>query len=365
MNRYAKIASTVAERRARDGGDASARNGAAAADSAATRPDGAPMLQTIERPRILLLDDEERILNALSALFRYKYQVFTATDGEQALAILKQCHVHVVISDQRMPAMTGIEFLRRAKVVSPNTVRVLLTGFSDLSAIIDSVNEGEVYRFLNKPWGNQEIQAVVGDAVGIGVALAAEAKRNGDAGQPSTASNAPTAPPSSRPAVVIMHERPEAFDQVRPLLADTQPLVHARTVEACIETLRTHNVAVIVSDIKVRNDDCTELLKLLKQEHPQILTIVLADSADADRVIDLINQAKIFRYVLSPCKPQKLKFFIDSALMHFQRSVINPTLLRQQAVEPPPAKSQSRAGAVIAARLRALRDLLSPRPMAK
>src|SRR5207249_6374158 len=67
------------------------------------------------RPKILFLDDEDRILDALSALFRYKYQVFTATDGEQALAILKQCHVHVVVSDQRMPAMTGVEFLRRAK----------------------------------------------------------------------------------------------------------------------------------------------------------------------------------------------------------------------------------------------------------
>jgi serine/threonine-protein kinase len=330
-----------------------------------TRVDGAPTLQTVERPRILLLDDEERILNALSALFRYKYQVFTATDGDKALAILKQCHVHVVISDQRMPAMTGIEFLRRAKVVSPNTVRVLLTGFSDLSAIIDSVNEGEVYRFLNKPWGNQEIQAVVSDAVGIGVALEAEARRTRDDLQPQTAEDVVNAPPSSQPAVVIMHERPDAFDQVRPLLADGQPVVHARTVEACIETLRTHNVAVIVSDIKLRNDDCTELLKLLKHEHPEILTIVLADSADADRVIELINQAKIFRYVLSPCKPQKLKFFIDSALTHFQRSVVNPTLLRQQAVEPSQPKAPSRTGALIAARLRALRDLLSPRATAK
>jgi serine/threonine-protein kinase len=365
MNRYARIASAAAERRARDERGANARHGAATAGSPGTRADGAPTLQAIERPRILLLDDEERILNALSALFRYKYQVFTATDGEKALAILKQCHVHVVISDQRMPAMTGIEFLRRAKIASPNTVRVLLTGFSDLSAIIDSVNEGEVYRFLNKPWGNQEIQAVVGDAVAIGVALEAEAMRARDPGQPRTAGNAADASPSSQPAVVIMHERPEAFDQVRPLLAASQPVVHARTVEACIETLRTHNVAVIVSDIKVSNDDYTELLKLLKHEHPQILTIVLADGADADRVIELINQAKIFRYVLSPCKPQKLKFFIDSALTHFQRALVNPTLLRQQAVEPSHAKVESRTGALIAARLRALRDLLSLRPAAK
>src|SRR6266542_1720917 len=159
---------------------ASSAQGASATSAAAGIPatklralaDRAPVAH-VAKPKILLLDDEERILNALSALFRYKYQVFTATDGEQALAILKQYHIHVVVSDQRMPAMTGVEFLRRAKSVSPQTVRVLLTGFSDLSAIIDSVNDGEVYRFLNKPWGNQEIQAVIADAIGIGMELEA------------------------------------------------------------------------------------------------------------------------------------------------------------------------------------------------
>ena len=361
MNRSAKLVSNTAERRARAVRDARVPRQGAGADSARTLADGTSILQKVERPKILLLDDEERILNALSALFRYKYQVFTATDGEKALAILKQCHVHVVISDQRMPAMTGIEFLRRAKVVSPNTVRILLTGFSDLSAVVDSVNDGEVYRFLNKPWGNQEIQAVVADAVTIGITLEAEVPHAPNNGQPRIAGGATDVAPSSQPAVVIMHERREAFEQVRPLLDDTNPVVYAKSLEACLETLRTHNVAVVVSDIKVRNDDCTELLKLLKHEHPQILTIVLADSADIDRVIELINQAKIFRYVLSPCKPQKLKFFIDSALTHFQRSLANPALLRQQVVDQPQAKVQSRTGAMIAARLRALREFLSPR----
>jgi serine/threonine-protein kinase len=288
--------------------------------------------------------------------------VFTATDGEKALAILQQCRVHVVISDQRMPTMTGIEFLRRAKTVSPNTVRILLTGFSDLSAIVDSVNEGEVYRFLNKPWGNQEIQAVVADAVGIGVALAAETL-------PSVEPRAAKASDdemacTSEPAVVIMHERPDAFAQVRPLLDNSQPVVYADSVEACLKTVRTRNVAVIVSDIKIGNRDCADLLKLLKQQHPQILTIVLANSADAEGVIELINQAKIFRYVLAPCKPQKLKFFIDSAMTHFRRSLGSPTLLRQQVVETTQSKTQSRAGAMIISRLRAVREFLAPRPTA-
>jgi serine/threonine-protein kinase len=331
---------------------------ASTADAAA-HIDRARVARKAEKPKILLLDDEERILNALGALFRYKYQVFTATDGEQALAILKQYHVHVVVSDQRMPTMTGVEFLRRAKTISPNTVRILLTGFSDLSAVIDSVNDGEVYRFLNKPWGNQEIQAVIADAIGIGIELESAEKTTrtspvGPKGKKATDDAA-----SRSPAIVMMHDQREAFDQIRPLLDNSHPFVYAQNLDQCLDTLQSRSVAVVVSDLKIGRHDCSELLKLLKREHPQILTIVLADGADTERVIELINQAKIFRYVLSPCKPQKLKFFIDSALTHFQRSLANPALLRQQTVDPAP---QSGAGSMIVARLRSLRNLFISRP---
>jgi serine/threonine-protein kinase len=316
-----------------------------------------------ERPKILFLDDEDRILNALSALFRYKYQVFTATDGAQALAILKQHHVHVVVSDQRMPAMTGVEFLRRAKEVSPRTVRILLTGFSDLSAIIDSVNDGEVYRFLNKPWGNQEIQAVIGDALSIGLEL----ENLPQDGQATVATSDPIAIAPSKgdvqkaPAVVMMHDKREVFEQVRLLMGDGQPFLYARNIEECLDMLQARDVAVVVSDLRVGRQDCSDLLKLLKQEHPQVMTIVVADSADADNVIDLINQAKIFRYVLAPCKPQKLKFFIDSALTQFRHCKTNPAMLRQQKADASRPVPQSKASSMILDRLKSLRAVFAPR----
>jgi serine/threonine-protein kinase len=210
-----------------------------------------------ERPKILFLDDEERILNALGALFRYKYQVFTATTGEQALNILRRCHVHVVVSDQRMPGMTGVEFLRQAKAVSPNTVRILLTGFSDLSAIIDSVNDGEVYRFLNKPWGNQEIQAVIADALTIGLALESDAGKTSSADVPTAA--VPTSPPATaigeRPAVLMLHDKRETFEAIRPLLNDSSTFVHARTLDECLAALETRSVGVVVSDLQVGSRD--------------------------------------------------------------------------------------------------------------
>src|SRR5205085_8978248 len=78
---------------------------------------------------------------------------------------------HLIVSDQRMPNMTGVEMLRQAKEMSPNTVRILLTGYSDLASIVGSINDGEVYRFINKPWNNQDIQGVVAEACAIGAEL--------------------------------------------------------------------------------------------------------------------------------------------------------------------------------------------------
>ncbi|HEX6828487.1 MAG TPA: protein kinase, partial [Burkholderiales bacterium] len=96
------------------------------------------------KPRILFVDDEERILTALNSLFRSGYHVFTATSGGQALEFVRRFPMHVVVSDQRMPGMTGVELLQQVKVLSPGTVRMLLTGYSDLAAIVGSINEGEV-----------------------------------------------------------------------------------------------------------------------------------------------------------------------------------------------------------------------------
>ena len=80
--------------------------------------------------------------------------------------------MHVIISDQRMPVMPGVELLRQAREISPHSVRILLTGYSDLASIVGSINDGEVYRFISKPWDNQDLQTTVAEAVTIALELA-------------------------------------------------------------------------------------------------------------------------------------------------------------------------------------------------
>jgi response regulator RpfG family c-di-GMP phosphodiesterase len=109
---------------------------------------------------VLFVDDEEAILKALSRLFRRKgYTILTAQGGQEALALLekKEHTVSLIVSDQKMPSMNGAVFLERARVFCPEAVRFLLTGYSDMDAIVDAVNKGEIHRYLTKPWNDDDL----------------------------------------------------------------------------------------------------------------------------------------------------------------------------------------------------------------
>jgi len=106
----------------------------------------------MSRATLLLVDDEERILRSLSLLLRSRFEVLTTTDGAWALEWVRERTVHVVVSDQRMPGMSGVDVLRGVRERSPATMRLLLTGYADLAAVEASMNEGEIFRFLEKPW---------------------------------------------------------------------------------------------------------------------------------------------------------------------------------------------------------------------
>jgi len=117
------------------------------------------------RRTILIVDDEESILSSLTRLFRRDgYRILTASGGQPGLAILAENVVDVVISDQRMPNMTGVEFLRQVKLLYPETVRIVLSGYTELSSITDAINEGAIYKFLTKPWDDDLLRTDVQEA---------------------------------------------------------------------------------------------------------------------------------------------------------------------------------------------------------
>ena len=121
--------------------------------------------ETAARPTVLLVDDEDSILSSLKRLLRREaYQVLTANGGQAGLDELARSRVDVIVSDQRMPGMSGVEFLRRAKELYPHTVRMVLSGYADLQSITDAINEGAIYKFLSKPWDDDMLKAEIEEA---------------------------------------------------------------------------------------------------------------------------------------------------------------------------------------------------------
>jgi serine/threonine-protein kinase len=255
--------------------------------------------------------------------------VLTATNGREAMDIVGKFRPHLVVSDQRMPEMTGVELLRQVKIASPQTVRMLLTGYSDLAAIVGSLNEGEVYRFISKPWDNEEIQKTVAEAVTIALGLE------------ETAATPPIMPDRMEAAVLVIEPKGDTFKAVTRLVGGTCPVHHAPNLEEGLVQLQARETGVIIADIARQGADTLTAFKLIKQLRPEILVIVLAEAADSELVIELINQAQVFRFINKPVNNDLLRQHIQAALTRYQAFKQNPHLARQHKVAEPAAGAVS------------------------
>ncbi len=114
---------------------------------------------------VLCVDDERDNVEALERLFRRKYNVLKATSGKEALQLLEKNRVSLIISDQRMPNMTGVEFLSQSLKTHPDAVRILLTGYTDIESVIAAINSGQIYRYVTKPWDPRDLETAVDRAI--------------------------------------------------------------------------------------------------------------------------------------------------------------------------------------------------------
>ena len=121
-------------------------------------------MEDLSNTNILYVDDEINNLNSFRAALRRYYNVFTAQSGEEGLNICSHNDIQVIVTDQRMPNMTGVQFLQQLPQ-EPDNVRIILTGFSDMEAIIDAINTGKVYRYITKPWDKDELKITIDNAV--------------------------------------------------------------------------------------------------------------------------------------------------------------------------------------------------------
>ncbi len=110
---------------------------------------------------LLVVDDEPDVCDSVHDLLRREFRVLKANGAEEGLRLLQDEEVHIIMTDQRMPQVTGVDFLRKVKARNPQAVRMLFTGFADLESIIAAINQGQVFQFLRKPWQPEELLAAV------------------------------------------------------------------------------------------------------------------------------------------------------------------------------------------------------------
>lgn len=270
-----------------------------------------------ERIRILFVDDEERILRSLALQFRREYEVLTESDPRRALERLKTEAVHVLVSDQRMPGMSGAELLAAAQQIAPQTLRILLTGYSDLDAAVAALNDGGIFRYLTKPWDAQEMAFTLRQAGEL-------ALRQVPA---MTAVLESSVPAETALKLLLLDDDPQTLAVVAEFcVAGGHRLLRAANLAEALQFLNHESIDLLVSDLKLAGEDTVPLLKTLARLHPRLLSLVVTPFQDTQALLKLINEAQIFRYLPKPIR----KGLFDKGL---QAAAAQALLLRSQPAE--------------------------------
>jgi DNA-binding NtrC family response regulator len=275
-----------------------------------------------EKRQLLFVDDEPLILQSLSLLFS-DYVVHTAESATAALEILKSNSIAVIISDQRMPQMSGIDFLRLAKDLSPNSIRILMTGYADLQAVIDSVNVGEIFRYINKPWNADKLRETVRFACSVALQRA------------SLSSEKPM--PKHIPALQLTsderceHEllfvdaNQKHLEQFKSFFEPKYETHISSSASEAFALIPKKNIAVVVCDSNLAEVDGADFLIAVKAKFPEVVTVLMTASNDAKLAVKMINEGQVYRYLVKPFSRESLRLTIESAIINYKLLKQNPT----------------------------------------
>ncbi len=316
--------------------------------------------------KILFVDDEPHILEALSQLFDMLYDVHTANSGAEAIEYVRQTpDIAIVVSDQRMPQMKGIDVLKHIKAISPDTVRILLTGYADADAILDSVNVGEVFRYVKKPWNTEQIKEVISLAA-MTYTTRKEAVKNSALAQKSV-QPAPAPQPtntitaameqllrqksiednffmrlsdahkadsteevferaflgkSGKPKILVVDDEPSVLVALSQLLSDEYEVITCQSADEAVKLLKQDSfVTLLLTDQRMPKKTGTELLIDSREIAPLVPKVLITAYTDVEDVIRLINEGQIFRYIQKPWDPKKLRETIAEAVMLYKHQI--------------------------------------------
>ena len=320
-----------------------------------------------DKSGILFIDDEPFILSTLRDLFDDDYRVFTSATGKAGLDILKNEDIKVIVSDQRMPGMLGHQVLREARNIKPNTVRMLLTGYSDLEEILNSVNAGEVFRYINKPWNTENLIQLVSLSVNIydkvqevQTIIPNSKKQYGDFRQHKTHVEVQ----EKSVSVLFVDFDPLELKRLVETYSKSCETLGATTIDDAFKTLAKVPVSVVVSNVNFNDDDPINFLSAIGKEYPQIVTVILTEVKDATLAVRSINELNVFKYLIKPSDEPKLEETIVEAAKknsHYRDSPEQNIRRTAETLVPDSGYSTAEESA-LRLRLRAAQSILSRAP---
>ncbi len=354
------------------------------------------------RPRLLFVDDEQRVLNSMRIMFRRQFDLFLASHGAEALDIVRDKDIDVIVADHRMPKMTGVEVLSKVRTLSPRTVRILLTGYADLDAVEGSINESEVFRFLTKPCAPQQLR----ETIELAAKLAREAPPPPAAPETLTAGDTPgdtieiilqadtvtevsaqgavdrtgstaaieqpkfvhtpevstTSAPLARPklatglGIVVFSMDNEVIDVVQKAVRGRLPVYTAGNIVQVVKYLTEQRPGVLVTDVSEDKATIQSMTSRLKEHLPQLVTIAVSQHRDVLDMVWLINHGQIFRFLRKPLSAGRTAISLQAALQHHRLLLKNPELVKRHEVD---ATTTSDSGVMegVLAKLKGLRRL--------
>lgn len=276
------------------------------------------------KPKIAFIDDEERILRTLKMHFRSTHDVFTTTCPTEFIDHIRHNEVDVVVSDQRMPEKLGVELLKEVKEISPNTVRILLTGYADLNAVVNSINEGEIFRYITKPWNNDELNHIVTQATQIALQTKSVSEQPFLL-PPELANDASPLSNLTDRRVLIIDDHEAVYEQMKNTFSQFD--IHwANSLEKAYELLGKYQFGVAIADVSLNGENIAPIIYSLKQGYPELAVLMLTEFKDAHTLIDLINKGQVYRCLPRPSNLAMLELSIQRAFKHHAELVAQPKL---------------------------------------